>query len=107
MSNEVKPEKAGTYYGELSPGGQWFWYGWGRPEDDWIPNPAFKPKEHEPIPTPLTAPNLAKSHVQTLPTMDFANQNKFTLPALPGSLTWTYVGQCWARHDIIRVAGLT
>jgi hypothetical protein len=100
MSDEPKPALFGTYYGELSPGGQWFWNGTGTPEDRWIANPDIKPE-------PLVNPTLAKAHVQTMAVMDFANQNKFTLPGLPGSLTWTYIGQCWAVHDIIRVAGLT
>jgi hypothetical protein len=57
-------------------------------------------------PEQQASPTLTKAHVQTLPVMDFASASKFTLPALPGSLTWVYVGQCWARHDVIRVAGL-
>jgi hypothetical protein len=55
---------------------------------------------------PLANPNLARSHVQTMAVMDFGNQNKFTLPGLPGALTWVQISQTWARHDIIRVAGL-
>src|SRR5215469_11573007 len=101
MSDETKPLLPGTAYGELSPEGQWFWNGTGSPDDQWIVNPDFVPE-----PAPLVAPTLAKSHVQTMAVMDYANQNKFTLPTLPGSLTWVYISQCWARHDIIRVAGL-
>jgi hypothetical protein len=61
--------------------------------------------EGETIETKVT-PTLTSAHVRTLPVMDFANQNKFVLPSLPGSLTWTLIGQCWARHDIVRIAGL-
>jgi hypothetical protein len=100
-AEEPKPALPGTYYGEISPEGEWFWDGTGKPEDQWIVNPGYEQPEA------LVAPTLAKAHVQTLPVMDFANAAKFSLPTLPGSLTWVYVSQCWPRHDIIRVAGLT
>lgn len=35
-SEEPLPSLPGTYYGELSPGGQWFWRGTGAPDDEWI-----------------------------------------------------------------------
>jgi len=56
---------------------------------------------------PQVAPNLAKAHVQTLAVMDYANPNKYNLPAPPANLTWIYMSQCWPRHDIIRVNGLS
>jgi hypothetical protein len=104
MNAEAKPGSSGTYYGEISPGGQWFWDGTGKPDDQWIANPAAA---REPAPEPLVTPNLAKAHVQTLPPMDYANAAKYNLPAPPAGLTWVYMSQCWARHDIIRVNGLT
>jgi hypothetical protein len=94
--SEPKPTTPGIYLGQSSPLGEWEWDGTGTPNDAWIP-----------VPTPFAAPNLAKSHVQTLATMDFANAAKFNLPAPPAGLTWVYMGQCWAKHDIIRVNGLT
>ena len=38
MSPETIPAVPGTYYGELSPEGQWFWNGTGKPDDQWIAN---------------------------------------------------------------------
>jgi hypothetical protein len=104
--SEPKPSKRGSYYGERSLEGEWYWHGTGAPEDDWVKapqTPAAKALE----PAPLVAPNLAKSHVQTLPVMDYANPAKFSLPAPPAGLTWWYMANCWPRHDIIRVNGLT
>jgi hypothetical protein len=60
----------------------------------------------EPSPQPQVAPSLTKTHVLTLPPMDYANVNKYTLPAPPAGLTWIYVSQCWPRHDIVRATGL-
>jgi len=39
--SEPKPTSPGTFYGELSPQGQWLWNGTGQPTDDWIPNPDY------------------------------------------------------------------
>jgi hypothetical protein len=32
----MKPTNPGTHYGEISPDGQWFWNGTGKPDDAWI-----------------------------------------------------------------------
>lgn len=104
MSEEAKPLEPGTYYGELSPQEEWFWDGTGRPEDQWIVNPSVVTN---PEPEPLAAPNLSAAHVKMLPPMDYANPTKYNLPAPPAGVTWWYLANCWARHDIIRVAGLT
>lgn len=37
--SESKPTTPGTYYGEVSPQGQWIWNGTGLPGDDWQINP--------------------------------------------------------------------
>ena len=95
--SELKPASPGEYLGQSSPHGEWEWDGTGRSDDDWIPVS---------VPTPQVSPTLTAAHVRTMAVMDFANASKFSLPTLPGTLTWVYVGQCWARHDIIRVAGL-
>jgi len=37
---ESIPADPGSYYGQISPGGAWFWNGTGLPGDAWIPNPS-------------------------------------------------------------------
>jgi hypothetical protein len=53
------------------------------------------------------SPNLAKAHVLTLPTADWSNPVKYNLPAPPAGLNWVVMAYCWAKHDVIRVNGLT
>ena len=98
--SEPKPTEPGEYYEQSSPLGEWWWDGTGTPNDQWVPVASLTP-------VPLAAPNLAAAHVKTLPPMDWANPGKFGLPAPPAGTTWVYLSQCWARHDVIRVAGLT
>ena len=42
---ESKPSGAGTHYGQLSAGGQWFWDGTGLPGDEWIPASQQRPAQ--------------------------------------------------------------
>jgi hypothetical protein len=41
---ERKPAGRGSYYGQISAGGQWFWNGTGQPGDDWLYNPSVEPQ---------------------------------------------------------------
>lgn len=54
----------------------------------------------------MAQPNLTKAHVQTLPLHDLLT-GKVVLPAPPTGLTWNQMILGWARHDVIRVNGLT
>jgi len=44
-ATESMPADRGTYYGQLSPGGQWFWNGTGLPGDAWVPQPSTQSLE--------------------------------------------------------------
>jgi|SRR6516165_3855508 len=52
---EPKPTDPGTYYGQISAGGQWFWQGTGQPGDAWIPNPSAAPQQQFDTATPMAA----------------------------------------------------
>lgn len=77
MSDEAKPSASGTYYGELSPAGEWRWNGTGLSKDDWLA------VEQGDVVTPLAAkPAVAKHHAWV---MDKASMAFLTdLSAYPG-----------------------
>ena len=71
---EPKPGASGTYYGELSPEGQWFWEGTGQPDDQWIAN------SEKPAPEPLAAPTpgtaiLATATIDSLFTLVYGTRS--------------------------------
>src|SRR5215475_4269161 len=78
MSNgaELKADTAGTYFGELSPGGGWRWNGTGLPTDDWVA------VEQQAEVTPLVNPAAKRHHVWAMNSADCAF--KTDLSGYPG-----------------------
>ena len=97
MSNEVKPSAPGTYYGELSPGGEWRWNGTGLSNDDWV---AVGQAD---VVQPLAKPAVAKHHAWV---MDKASMAFLTdLSAYPG-LTYGQI-LIYPTAELVRKYGMT
>jgi hypothetical protein len=94
---EQKPAVPGTYYGELSPGGEWRWNGTGLPNDDWVA------VGQQGVVTPLAKPSVAKHHAWT---MDKASMAFLTdLSAYPG-LTYAQI-LIYPTAELVRKYGLS
>ena len=101
MSNgvEAKPGVPGTYYGELSPGGQWRWNGTGLPTDGWV-----EVAQQQAEVTPLaTKPAVLKHHAWAMNKADMA----FTtdLSAYPG-LNYAAI-LAYPTAELVKKFGLT
>jgi len=90
--SELMPSAPGTYYGELSPQGEWFWNGTGLPGDAWIPNPDFSPSA-VPVESaklyPTRGDNLERSILKALQ-IAYNSYASMLTPPYPGGFQHLY-----------------
>ena len=105
--SELIPQVAGTSYGELSPGGEWFWDGTGKPNDEWIPNPNFTPSTVE-APAQQALPAAKGSLHYVMGRIDAkVFQDHSSKPGPAGVQLTIGLCQCMNPADVIKAFGLT
>lgn len=104
MSAEAKPDVAGTYYGELSPLGQWFWNGTGTPDDSWIANPDQAPPtpEQQAMPAAKGSLHYVMGRIDAKVFQDHSGK-----PGPAGLQLNIGLCQCMNPADVIKAFGLT
>lgn len=101
MNSESQPALPGTYYGELSPEGQWFWNGTGTPDDRWIANP-------QNVPVQQVQPTAKGSLHYVMGPIDAKVFQDHSSKPGPGGIQMT-IGHCQTMNpaDLIKAFNLT
>jgi hypothetical protein len=89
MSGELKPAEPGTYFGELSVGGDWRWEGTGLPDDDWV--------QIVSVPETQTKGTIHKGHILCCNSADAAYQTDYSAKA--GLAAWMFY--VYPRNDLM------